>query len=312
MRILVWHVHGSWMTSFVQGGHTYLVPVLPDRGPDGLGRARTFDWPDNVVEVTPEQLQDCEVDLVVLQRPHEFRLAQRWLGRTLPAIYVEHNTPKGDVPLTRHPMADRDDVVLAHVSHFNDLFWDSGGTRRTVIEHGVPDPGERYTGELARAVAVINEPQRRGRVTGTDLLPRFARTSPVDLFGMASEALRDMPGVTPHGDPGQDELHSQMARRRVYLHPFRWTSLGLTLIEAMMLGLPVVALATTEAIEALPPEAGFLSTRVDFLSEALSWLISDAAAAQAMGARARAAALGRYSLARFTDDWNQLLKEVCG
>ena len=53
MRILLWHVHGSWTTAFVQGPHTYVVPVTPDRGPDGLGRARTFDWPDSVVEVPP-------------------------------------------------------------------------------------------------------------------------------------------------------------------------------------------------------------------------------------------------------------------
>jgi len=299
MRILVWHVHGSWMTSFVQGGHTYLIPVLPDRGPDGRGRADTYDWPDNAIEVPPERLRESDVDVMVLQRPHEFRLAQRWLGRTVPAIYVEHNTPRGDVPYTRHPMADRDDIILAHVTHFNDLFWDSGGTSRTVIEHGVIDPGGRYTGELARAVAVINEPLRRWRVTGTDLLPQFARVAPIDLFGMQSGSLRSMAGVVPRGDPGQASLHAEMARRRVYLHPFRWTSLGLSLIEAMMLGLPVVALATTEAIEAVPPEA-------------LSWLLGDAASAEALGARARAAALGRYSVARFIDDWDQLLKEVCG
>ena len=44
----------------------------------------------------------------------------------MPVIYVEHNTPKGDVPNTRHPMADRDDLLLAHVTHFNELFWDNG------------------------------------------------------------------------------------------------------------------------------------------------------------------------------------------
>lgn len=48
MNILLWHVHGSWTTSFVQGKHRYLVPVTPDRGPDGLGLARTYDWPDSV------------------------------------------------------------------------------------------------------------------------------------------------------------------------------------------------------------------------------------------------------------------------
>ena len=31
MNILLWHVHGSWTTALVQGDHTYLVPVVPDR-----------------------------------------------------------------------------------------------------------------------------------------------------------------------------------------------------------------------------------------------------------------------------------------
>src|SRR5690606_10187518 len=35
LRILLWHVHGSWTTSFVHGGHVCLLPVTPDRGPDG-------------------------------------------------------------------------------------------------------------------------------------------------------------------------------------------------------------------------------------------------------------------------------------
>ena len=51
MRVLIWHVHGSWTTAFVQGGHTYLVPVNAARDPYGRGRARTYPWPDTVREV---------------------------------------------------------------------------------------------------------------------------------------------------------------------------------------------------------------------------------------------------------------------
>jgi hypothetical protein len=87
MRILLWHVHGSWTTAFVQGPHTYVVPVTPDRGPDGLGRARTWDWPESVVEVPPERLRDEEIDVVVLQRPHELALVDQWLGRRPPLVY---------------------------------------------------------------------------------------------------------------------------------------------------------------------------------------------------------------------------------
>ncbi len=53
-------------------------------------------------------------------------------------------------------------------------------------------------------------------------------------------------------------MHAELARRRAYLHLCRWTSLGLSLIEAMQIGMPVLALATTEAVAAVPPDAGVL------------------------------------------------------
>ncbi|MBB2912049.1 hypothetical protein FHS43_003329 [Streptosporangium becharense] len=316
MRILLWHVHGSWTTAFVRGRHDYLVPLVPGRGPDGRGRALTYPWPGTVREVPWDRLAGEDVDVVVLQRPHEEELARAWLGRVpgrdVPAVYVEHNTPAGDVPRTRHPLAGRADIPLVHVTHFNALFWDSGRAPVHVIEHGVVDPGHRYTGELPRAGVVVNEPVRRGRVAGTDLLPAFAAAAPLDVFGMGVTGLPEHLGV-PVGtfeNPPQAAMHTELARRRVYLHPYRWTSLGLSLIEAMLLGMPVVAPATTEAVEAVPPEAGVVSTRVGTLAAALRAFVADPGAARRAGEAARAAALGRYGLERFLADWDLLLHRV--
>jgi hypothetical protein len=310
MRILLWHVHGAWTTAFVHGDHEYVVPVLPDRGPDGVGIARTYRWPeDRVTELPPEALRDEPFDVVVLQRPHELEhLAADWLGRVpgrdIPAVYVEHNAPQGRIAEMRHPAADRPDLLLVHVTHFNSLFWDAGATPTRVIEHGVVDPGDRYSGELPRCAVVINEARRRARVTGTDLLDRFAESAPIDLFGI------DAASVGGVEDLPQDRLHTEMARRRVYLHPIRWTSLGLSLLEAMHLGMPVVALATTEVHEAVPPEAGVVSTRVDVLAATMRRLIDDPAEAAERGQAARTAALARYGLDRFLGDWDELLREV--
>jgi hypothetical protein len=309
VNVFAWHVHGSWMTAFVHGPHRYLVPVVADRGPDGRGRAQTYDWPASAVEVTRDDAADAPVDVVVLQRPEELHeLAPAWLGgrvpgRDVPAVYVEHNAPQGRVNDLRHVAADRPDLTLVHVTHFNALFWDAGTTPTTVIEHGIVDPGYRYSGELGRVAVVINEARRRGRVTGTDLLSAFERDAPVDLFGMDAGALGGI-------DLPQDKLHDEMARRRAYLHPVRWTSLGLSLLEAMHLGMPVVALATTEVPEAVPPGAGIVSNRLDDLRDGIRTLLADRDAAVAMGRRARAYASTRYGLSRFLRDWDALLHEV--
>ena len=363
MRVLLWHVHGSWTTALVQGDHEYLVPVTPDRGPDGRGRAQTWDWPVSVTELSPQELCDAAFDVVLLQRPHELEeLCEAWTGRRpgrdVPAVYVEHNAPQGPVAEMRHPAGDRDDLTVVHVTHFNALFWDTGSTPSRVIEHGICDPGHRYSGELARAAVVINEARRRARVTGTDLLGRFAAAAPLDLFGMDAENLPmptaspwlaqvpmptaspwlaqvpmptaspwlaqvPMPTASPwlaqvawadgsrsYGDVPQDRMHDELALRRVYLHPIRWTSLGLSLLEAMHLGMPVVALATTEATEAIPPGAGVTSTRIDVLADALRGFVTDPDRAREAGLAARTAALERYGLGRFLTDWDALLEEV--
>jgi glycosyltransferase involved in cell wall biosynthesis len=307
VRILLWHVHGTWTTAFVQGGHEYLIPVLPGRPPDGRGRPSrpgTFDWPPNAAEITPAQLRAADIDVVIAQRPHELQLISEWTGRRpgadLPAVYLEHNAPRAGAAQPPHPAAGLPGITIVHVTYFNDLFWDCGGNRTEVVEHGIPDPGYRYTGELAAAAVVVNEPLRRGRVTGTDLLPQFRRGMTVDLFGMGTEPL----GGT---DLPHKRLLDELARRRVYLHPVRWTSLGLSLIEAMHLGMPVAALATTEVPMAVPPTAGAVSTDPRGLAAACRGLIADPALARQAGHAAREHALARYGLARFLTEWDRLL-----
>jgi hypothetical protein len=314
MRVLMWHVHGSWATSFLQGPHDYVVPVTPDRDADGLGRARTWDWPASVVERTPAQLRDEPIDVVVLQRVEEIELAERWLGRRpgrdVPAVFLEHNAPEPHPVASRHPLAEQRAIPIVHVTHFNRLFWDNGQARTSVIEHGIVDPGELYTGELERAGVVVNDPIRRGRMVGTDLLPTFAKVLALDVFGMRVAGLR-IPGVATHEDlPTQDHMHRALAQRRMYLHPVRWTSLGLSLLEAMHLGMPVLAVDSTEVRRAVPPQAGVVSADVDELVAAARLYAAEPEAARLAGKVGRAAALERYGLPRFLQDWDRTLAEV--
>ncbi|MBO3087264.1 glycosyltransferase family 4 protein [Cellulomonas dongxiuzhuiae] len=317
MRILAWHVHGSWMTSFVQGAHEYLVPVDAERSPDGLGRARTWDWPASVREVPLAGLRDERFDVVLLQRPRDLELLERWAGLRagvdVPAVYVEHNTPVEHPVGTRHLLAGRDDILLVHVTAFNALVWDNGRAPVTVVEHGVPDPGHLWTGERARVAAVLNEPVRRWRVAGTDVLLRVADAVPVEVYGMGMAALAGhLPAHAAHlhDDVPQARMHQQLAGARAYLHPCRWTSLGLSLVEAMTLGMPVLALATTAAPEAVPADAGVVSSDpADLVAAARRWL-ADPAEAKERGLAAREHALRRFGLERFLSDWHEVIEGV--
>ncbi len=312
VRILLWNVHGGYSDAFLSGAHRYRY-LPPDAAGDG-GLPDLGDRTDvDVALVSPEELRDDPPDVVVLQRPAELDLCEQLglrPGREVGAVFVEHNTPRVDVPSSRHPLADRDDLLLVHVTHFNALFWDSGSTPTVVVEHGVRDPGPRWTGELARLAFVVNEPVRRWRVTGTDLLDRFAE-HPVDAFGIDGHllpaALPGCPRLSFAGNVSQAELYPELARRRAYLHLNRWTSLGLSLIQAMLIGLPVLVLDTTEASRAVPPGAGAISTDVEVLRAAASRLLVDHDEAAARGRVAREAALQRYGIERFVRDWDRVL-----
>lgn len=312
---MAWEVHGGWSDAFLRGNHEYLLPTPIER--IGQGRAGT-DWPA-AREVAPESLHDRDVDLVVLQRLEEIEEAERLLGRRLgseiPAIFVEHNTPRVDVPNSRHPLADRSDILIVHVTYFNQVMWDTGDAPHVVIEHGVPDPGLQYTGERRTLGVVINEPIRRWRVTGTDLLPAFTAAAPIDMFGMKTDDLPGVLGLGPEsmrviGDLPTATMHTRLAQARAYLHPFRWTSLGLSLIEAMHLGMPVLALNATEAARAVPPEAGAISSNPADLVRAAQHFVDDPDDARASGLVARQMALERYGLGQFLNRWDAVIGDA--
>jgi hypothetical protein len=317
MKILMWHVRESWATAFVNGLHDVVVPVTPDRGEDGRGLPDTYLWPPNVTEMPPEQLRDEAFDMVILQRPVEMALVQQWLGRRagvdIPAVYVEHNTPRTSPTGSRHLLADQAMIPIVHVTHFNALMWDNGTAEVHVVEHGIPDPGPRYSGMLPRASYIVNEPIRRGRVTGGDLVGRVADVAHVDVFGIGSAPLtstRHVHDVIGHGAVPHDAMLSMLADRRVYVHLCRWTSLGLSLLEAMYLGMPVVALSVTETPEALAGSAAVVSNDMARLKEAVREVVHEPELAAEMGRRNRAHVETRYSLPRFHADWDRVLKEV--
>lgn len=266
-------------------------------------------------EIAADQLTDTDVDLVVLQRPEEIDLAERWLGRRpgvdVPAVFVEHNAPRPAAATSPHPLADRSDIPIVHVTHFNRLMWDNGRAPTVVINHGMADPGELFTGDIPAAATMINEPLRRGRIVGADLLAPLGAVVPIEVWGIGTEELNERgrrhSGVTGMGDVPTGQLLPAVASHRVYLHTARWTSLGMSLLEAMFMGMPVVAVASTMAPLAVPAEAGVVSADLDVLGRGLTEFLADRAAAEVAGKAARSHALAHFGIDRFLREWDDVI-----
>ncbi len=309
LNILIWHIHGSYLNTLARIAHNWYLPTKPGR-PEGYGgRGPTFDLPDYVREVPAESVRDLDLDLVIYQTPKNYFEDQFEIlsaeQQRLPKIYLEHNTPKPHPTDTRHPVEDPN-VLLVHVTHYNRLMWDNGSVPTVVIEHSVAiDPKARYTGALDRGITVINGLQKRPRIAGYDLFLRARESVALDSVGMMTEELGGL------GDVPYRDLHRRLAEYRFLFSPIRYTSLPLAVIEGMTIGMPIVALATTELPTVIENgKSGFLSCDIDELIDQMQFLLANPAAAREMGEAARNVARERFSLERFARDWNMAFAQV--
>jgi glycosyltransferase involved in cell wall biosynthesis len=163
----------------------------------------------------------------------------------------------------------------------------------------------RYSGEIARGIVVVNHLARRGRRLGTDVFEQVRTEVPLDLFGMAAEESGGI-GEVPH-----DQLPEHVARYRFFFNPIRYTSLGLAVLEAMMLGVPIVGLATTEMATTIESGvSGYVHTDVRRLIQRMHDLLADPGEAHRLGEGARRVARERFSIERFARDWDETLRLV--
>jgi hypothetical protein len=309
LRVLTWHVHGNYLYYLSQVPHEWHVLSRPGRPPGYAGRSGVLPWGDNVHDCPVETLQERAFDCILFQSRNHYLTDQHELlsaaQRRLPHIYLEHDPPQAHPTDTRHPAAGGEALVV-HVTAYNALMWDCGAAPTAVIEHGVVVPDAiRYGGERERGVVVVNHLERRGRRLGFDLYRDVRGRVPLDLYGMDAERSGGV-GELPYA-----ALLERAAQYRFFFHPARYTSLGLAVCEAMMLGMPVVGLATTELPTVIRDgENGCIDTRVDRLVDAMHWLLRDPEAARALGAQARRDAMARFGIGRFVADWCRVLESV--
>lgn len=311
LKVLTWHVHGSYLYYLTQTPHDFYLPVKEGR-PEGYGgRAGDFAWGDNVHDVHADDVRAGDYDVILFQSRRNWEIDQFDLltpaQRRLPRVYLEHDPPR-EVPTDTRHVVDEEDVLLVHVTAFNDLMWDSGRTPTRVIEHGVIVPEDaRWTGELERGLVVVNDLGRRGRRLGADVFERVRHEVPLDLAGMGSLELGGL------GPIALADLHRRAGTYRFLFNPIRYTSLGLAVCEAMMVGLPVVALATTEmATVVVNGVNGYADTNVDALRERMDLLLREPGHAAELSRGARETARERFAIHRFARDWDAALRDVTG
>jgi hypothetical protein len=309
LRVLTWHVHGNYLYYLTQAHHDFYLVTKPGNPPGYAGAGGVLPWGANVHEVPAEQVASQEFDVILFQHKTQWDDDRVNLlsdaQRRLPRVYIEHDPPQEN-PFEQRHWVDDSNTLLVHVTHFNKLMWDCGATPTRVIEHGVIVPnGVRYTGEQERGIVVINHLRQRGRRLGNDVYADVIKHVPLDLVGMDAQSAGGL------GEIGNLELAAFSAQYRFFFNPIRWTSLGLAIVEAMTIGMPIIGLATTELATVIRNgESGYIDTNVPALVDAMQRLIRDPKEARQMGDGARKVAMERFHIDRFVADWNETLRHV--
>ncbi len=308
-RVLTWHVHGSYLYYLVQAPFEFYLPVKADRSEGYGGASGSFPWGDNVHEVPAEEVKNLDLDCVIYQSRRNY-LQDRFEilseeQQALPRIYLEHDPPREHPTDTRHLVNDPN-TLLVHVTYFNQLMWDSGLTPTQVIPHGVLIPDDaRYSGEYDRGIVVVNNMANRGRRLGADIFEAVRKEIPLDLVGMNS---KEMGGL---GEIALKDLQYYETKYRFFFNPIRYTSLGLAVCEAMMAGMPIIGLATTEMAKTIENGvSGFVDTDIRLLVEWMKELCSNPGLAKQLGDCAQIYAREHFNIQRFIRDWNTAMEWV--
>ncbi len=309
LKILTWHTHGSYLYYLTRAPHDFYVLSKPDRPPGYGGRCGHMPWGDNLIDLPVSEAKDVEFDCILFQDDAQY-LNDQYLylseaQRRLPKIYLEHDPPRENPTETRHPVDDPN-MLLVHVTPFNALMWDNGRTPTRVVKHGVLVPPDiSYRGNLARGLVVINHIARRGRRLGGDVFLHARETVPLDLVGMGAEEAGGL------GEVEHAQLPAFASQYRFFFNPIRYTSFGLAVLEAMMIGMPVVALATTEMATVIDNGvSGYIDTDVDVLVARMQELIDDPDQARRLGENARRHAREHFNIERFAADWDATFRLV--
>jgi glycosyltransferase involved in cell wall biosynthesis len=310
LRVLTWHIHGSYLYYLTQTDCIFYLPYKEGSSEEGYGgRTRGFPWGDNVINVNAEEIKDIQFDCILFQSKKNYLKDQFEIlseeQRALPKIYLEHDPPR-EIPTDTKHIVDDPDMLLVHVTYFNELMWNNNRTPTKVIEHGVMvDENVSYSGEIKKGIVVINGIVKRGRRLGLDVFEKVRKQIPLDIVGMGSEEVGGL------GEMNISELPSFIAQYRFFFNPIRYTSLGLSVCEAMMTGIPVIGLATTEMpVTVKNNYSGFIDTNVNVLINKMDMLLEDPAKAKELGEGAKATALEKFNIKRFKEDWLQTFTTV--
>ena len=237
------------------------------------------------------------------------RGVERWLGRSTAALIAVASEERDAMVSDGLASADR-----VHVVHNGASADASAAPDPRLVEFAAGEPlagfvaGLRDQKGLPDLLAALELLAQRGEAV------RFAIVGNGELRDMVAERLATGPaGPMTLLLPFDAPVEPYLAALDLFVLPSYWEGLPLAVLEAMHMGLPVVATAVNGTPDAVSDgQTGLLVAPGDppALAGAIAELMSDAGRRQAMGEAAARAAAERFTIDRMVDETAVVYAEV--
>ena len=177
--------------------------------------------------------------------------------------------------------------------------------RKTIIGMGMDlQIYGRYDGEAGGILTVGQNIRSRGNEKGYDNLMRLAQTFSISVVGMGNEGIPGALGPAAN----YAELQRHYRQNRVFLNPSN--ILGMSTLEAMATGMPVVCFKMVNSDVIQNGVHGFIVDTVDEAEKALNQLLKNPQLAQAMGRKGRSLIQERFRMDLFVKRWDALFHQA--
>jgi len=177
--------------------------------------------------------------------------------------------------------------------------------RKVLIGMGMDlDTYGGYTGSIRRVLAVGQNICLRGEEKGYDNLLRLSKEFPITVVGQGNERI---PGAVGPAE-NYAELIEYYRTHRVFLNPSNL--LGMSTLEAMATGMPVVSFRMLNSDLIVNRQNGFVVDDVENARRVLNQLLHDRDLAQVTGKNARATIEKKFPKVAFVNRWNALFRQA--
>jgi len=263
--------------------------------------------PTNYVEVTVEELNFIDIDIVLCQDrvKHYGFLANLAIRLSCPIIVVDYDLPIPEYNQFQiQTMADIPSNCNIVSSKFVAERWGLDVNDTEVIPKSIDT--ELFNGWVGgdnKILSVVDFYGNRKNITGFDLWEKINKQFKTNPVG-------NSPGFS-NQTKNQNDLIDVYNKAAVFLNTSNWLSTPYEILEAMSCGCPVVTTKTTDIVNLIVNgENGFITNNYNEMVEYINSLLKDNKLSQKIGNAGRETILSKYNIDDFVEKWNKVFYSV--